>query len=143
MIESIEFEWKEKQEELRLLGLEKKEQQALHIERRKMEVLAKLRDAGGPFVSCEEVRNYMDHAKNEDEAQKRLRDEITFQRDSSKSLPRSSHLFKIMTTDKTTKKRRVLSAAGFADNLERLLNISGGKQTVTVQDFRAAMSNSL
>ena len=76
--------------------------------------------------------------KNEDKAQKRFCDEITFQRNSSKSLLCSSHLFKIMTTDKTTKKRRLLSAAGFADNLERLLNISGGKQTVTLEDFRAA-----
>ena len=76
--------------------------------------------------------------KNEDKAQKRFCDEITFQRNSSKSLLCSSHLFKIMTTDKTTKKRRLLSAAGFVDNLERLLNISGGKQTVTLEDFRAA-----
>ena len=43
-----------------------------------------------------------------------------------------------MTTDKTTKKRILFSAAGFADNLERLLNISGGDQTVTLEDFRAA-----
>ena len=74
--------------------------------------------------------------KNEDKAQKRFSDEITFHRDSSKSLPWSSHLFKIMTTDKPTKKRRLLSAAGLADNLERLLNISRGKQTVTVEDFQ-------
>ena len=41
-----------------------------------------------------------------------------------------------MTIDKTTKKRRLFSAAGFADNLERLLNISGGKRTVTLEEFR-------
>ena len=69
----------------------------------------------------------MAHMKNEEKAQKRFCDEITFQRDSLKSLPWSSHMFKIMTTDKTTKKRRLLSAAGLAENLERLLNISGGK----------------
>ena len=78
--------------------------------------------------------------KNEDKAQIRFCDEITFQRDSSKSLPWSSHLFKIMTTDKTTKKMRLLSAAGLADNLECLLNISGGKQTVTVEDFQQPMN---
>ena len=68
----------------------------------------------------------MAHIKNEDKAQKRFCDEIT------KSLPWSSHLFKIMTTYKTTKKRRLLSTAGLTDYLEHLLNISGGKQTVTV-----------
>ena len=73
--------------------------------------------------------------KNEDKAHKCFDDEITFQRDSSKSLPCSSHLLKVMMTDKTTK-RRLLSAAGFADNLDRLLNISGGKQTVIVEDFQ-------
>ena len=81
----------------------------------------------------------MAHMKNEDKAQKRFCDEITFQRDSSKSLPWSSHLFKIMTTDKTTKKRRLLSAAGLADNLERLLNISGRKQTVTFEDIQQSV----
>ena len=29
-----------------------------------------------------------------------------------------------------------MSAAGLADNLERLLNISGGKQTVTFENFQ-------
>ena len=56
--------------------------------------------------------------KNEDMEQKRFCEEIT--------------------TGKTTKNRRLYSAAGFADNLEHLLNISGGKQTVTLEDFRAA-----
>ena len=74
----------------------------------------------------------MAHMKNEDKAQKHFCNEITFQRDSSKPLLCSSLLFKIMTTDKTTKKRRLLSAAGLADNLEHQLNIS----VVTVEDFQ-------
>ena len=70
----------------------------------------------------------MAHMKNEYKAHKCFGDE--------KSLPWSSHMFKIMTTDKTTTKRRLVSAAGLAENLESLLNISGGKQTVTVEDFQ-------
>ena len=42
---NVEFEWKEKQEE-----------QELNIKGRKMEVLAILRAAGGPFVSFKKVR---------------------------------------------------------------------------------------
>ena len=45
MIKNIEFEWNEKQKE-----------QELNIKGRKMEVLAILRDAGGPFVSFKKVR---------------------------------------------------------------------------------------
>ena len=33
-----------------------------------------------------------------------------------------------------------MSAAGLADNLERLLNISGGKQTVIVEDIQQSVA---
>ena len=55
----------------------------------------------------------------------------------------SSLLFKIMTTDKTTKKRRLFSAAGFADNLERLLNISDGNRLLHLRNFAQSVNLSI
>ena len=84
----------------------------LEHQKKEMAVLAILRDAGAHSLISRRCGGYnMADMKNEDYAQKRFCDEITFQRDSSKSLICSSLLFKIMTTDKTTKKRRLFSAA--------------------------------
>ena len=54
-------QWKQKQSELELAGLDKKEAIAITTEKKKNRDLAKLKSMGGPFVSSEEVDSFMDN----------------------------------------------------------------------------------
>ena len=97
-------EWSAKQESLPIPGLSKKEALKLHVDQRKFAILSRLKQDGGPFSNAEEVETFMeDHKEDKAQAQKRMRDEITYARDTSTSLPRQHHLFKIMRKDEITK----------------------------------------
>ena len=110
LVDEIRSEWTAKQDELREAGLSKKEAQKLNIDQRKLTILARLKEAGGPFMHADEVDGYMERNETETErAQKRMRDEITYARDTSKSLPHQYQLFKILNPDHTTKKLTLFS----------------------------------
>ena len=118
VLEQINNEWSTKQESLRIAGLSKKEALKLHVDQRKFAILSRLKQDGGPFSNAEEVKTFMkDHKEDKAQAQKRMRDEITYARDTSTSLPRQHHLFK----DHVTKKRRVKNVDEFAESLKILL----------------------
>ena len=95
VIEQINSEWTNKQEELRIAGLSKKEALKLHIDQRKLAILQQLKDNGGPFSSAEQVEEFVlkigNTKKDRLKAQKRLRNEVTYARDTSTSLPRVHH----------------------------------------------------
>ena len=50
-----------------------------------------LKKDGGPFTNAEQVETFLDNVNDENRkmAQKRLRDEVTYARDTSTSLPRA------------------------------------------------------
>lgn len=139
VIENLEAEWNQKQQSLREVGLSKKEAQKLNVDQRKLIILEKLKLAGGPFTSAEQIDSYLEIEKDQKVAQKRLREEVTYARDTSTSLPRVHQLFKMMSVDKTTRKRKLLSATDFATNLKTLLGNSSTQCTITMEDFRNAL----
>ena len=79
----------------------------------------------------------MNMVKDLVKAQKRMRNEITYFRDTCNSLPRNCNLFKIMITDNNTRKGRVMTADEFAVNLNILLGKSAERSTITFSDFQA------
>ena len=137
VLEQINNEWSAKQESLRIAGLSKKEALKLHVNQRKFAILSRLKQDGGPFSNAEEVETFM---KDKAQAQKRVSAEITCARDTSTSLPRQHHLFKIMRKDDVTKKR-VKNVDEFAESLKILLGNAKKHQVVTVDDFRRALNN--
>ena len=142
IIDNIELQWSDKQDVLRREGLKKKEQQSMKLETSKLKTLERLRASWGPFVSMEEVKSYMTTAEAEAaEKQKRLRDEVTFQRDSSRSLPRTHHFFRVMRVCPITKSRQQLTANALADNLMKYLDLSSAKPSATFEKFSEALSN--
>ena len=140
IIENIHSEWSEKQESLREAGLTKKQAKKHHVDQRKLDILDRLKQVGGPFTHAEEIDTYL-CLRNVDakHKQKRLRDEITYARDTSSSLPRAHELFKIMQVDQRTKRRRVKSAEEFAINLRTLLGKSSQRSSVSIDDFCRAL----
>ena len=73
----------------------------------------------------------------------RMKTEIVYYRDSSRSLPRASLLLKIMTVDAVTKRRRTMTAEEFAVNLRTLLTRTNTKTKVTIEGFRDAIKKSV
>ena len=138
-IERIEAKWNKRQEELHKSGLTSKEQQALHIANRRNTILESLKKEGGPFTNCIEVEEYLKSEQDPLIAQKRMRNEITYFRDTCTSLPRTCNLFKIMTVDSSTRKRRVMTANEFSVNLNILLGKSSERSTISFSDFQAAI----
>ena len=146
IIDTLELEWSEKQERLRAEGLKKKEQQSLRLEESRIKTLSLLREAGGPFVTASEVLDYtadLDDT-NELEKQKRLANEIKYLRDTSRSLPRSHPLFRMMTVCPQSKKRTKLNAQGFASNLVKYLSLASCDSVVAnVNNFEMAVKKLL
>ena len=93
-----------------------------------------------PFVSVEEVDEYLEDASVADEnKQKRMRAEITYARDTCVSLPQAHAFFKIFDT--SVKPRRLLTAAQFGQNLKLFLGKTAGRSYVELQEFRDAVTS--
>ena len=100
IMDDIKAEWKVKQKDLLEIGLSRKENKLLHTENRKLAFLDRIKAQGGPFSSAKEIDNYLlttnDNLKTKTN---RMRDEVTYVRDTSSSLPKNSPVFRIMTTE--------------------------------------------
>ena len=138
ILAKIKFQWIERQKELQTYGLTKKEADLLKIENRKLNILDKLKSQGGPFTSDEQVQKYLDNSKDSTkEKLSRMKDEVTYARDTCSSLPKSNPIFRIMKTQGTT--RRMLTSEEFGNNLKALLGKTKQRHSVTLEDFRAAL----
>ena len=144
-IEKINSEWTAKQDELRRAGCLKKEAQKLHVDQRKLDILERLKAAGGPFSNSEQVEVFVNQVKDTKKerklAQKRLREEVTYARDTSVSLPRAHLLFKMFGKDPSTNKRRLKTVEEFAQSLKVLLGNASERATVTLDDFQRALGD--
>ncbi len=88
--------------------------------------------------SAEQVDNYLQKTDDSEQVKiKRMRDEVTYARDTSVSLPRVSHVFRIFAT--VRRKRTMLTPEQFGSNLKIVLGKTTDRSTVTVMDFRTAM----
>jgi len=141
IIDALELQWSEKQENLRAEGLKKKEQQSLRLEEARMKTLSILRAAGGPFVTSAEVLEYTaDETAIQLEKQKRLANEVKYHRDTSRSLPRSHPLFRMMAVCPQTKKRSKMSVHELEANLVKYLNLaSRGSTVANIDTFEMAV----
>ena len=123
---------------MKLLSLTKKEEKAWLMEQRKLDILDELKEEGGPFTCSEQVDEYLLCSKiGADKKAKRMRNEVTYARDTSVSVPRSSPYFRIFNT--SIKPRRLLTAEEFGSNLKEYLGKKSGRKIVTLAEYRAAI----
>ena len=133
-IHNIKVRWKIRQEQCKAEALTEKEEKKLRVENRKLNILEKLRAQGGPFVSSDEVDAYLGDTTIDIKAKSsRMRDEVTYARDTNTALPRTHPMFKIMNT--TVTPRRLLTPHEFGENLKMFFGKKEGRTFVTLQDF--------
>ena len=69
-----------------------------------MLILDRLKEQNGPFTSVEGIDEYLQSKLSDKEKQQRLRDEVTYARDTSVSIPRATPFFKIYDTTVTPRR---------------------------------------
>ena len=122
-------------------GATEKEALALLKEKKRLELMAKLKTEGGPFTRDEDVSHYMETEVDAVKQQKRLKMEVQFARESSKYLPKTDPLFRIQIT-LPNKWRRDKTAEEFSIALKALLGRrSDCDSVVTLEQFRASLRN--
>ena len=120
--------------------MDKKEAKLLNIENRKLKILDKLKLRNGPFTSEEEVQDYLDNSKDSPKDKlSRMKDEVTYARDTCSSLPKSSPIFRIYNTQ--GRKRTLLTPDEYGRNLKILLGKTQNRHSVTLEDFREALAS--
>ena len=141
-IKMLKVSWSDRQQEMHKAALTIKEQKNWNVEQRKLDILDRLKAQNGPFTCTEEVDEYLISKKfSDNEKQKRMRDEITYARDTSQSLPRASPFFKIYDT--TVTPRRLFTAEQFGNNLKLYLGKRSERLKVSLDDFRLAVDKCL
>ena len=134
IIDDIKAKWKVKQKDLQEINLNN----LLHVEKRKLANLDSIRAQGGPFSSAEEIDNYLlttdDNLKTKTNL---MRDEVTYARDTSSSLPKNSPVFRIITTEGG--KRKLPTPEQFAQNLKLLLGKRNQRNNIKLADFQRVL----
>ena len=139
-IAEIKYQWNTRQQELQSIGLDKKEANLLQVENRKLNILDKLKKQGGPFTSDEQIQVYLVDSKDPLKVKlSRMKDEVTYARDTCSSLPKSNPIFRIFNTQ--GRKRTMLTPEDFGNNLKILLGKTQQRHTVTLDDFREALTS--
>ena len=95
IMDNFTLEWNKRQQDLRAAGLTRKESNLLHVENRKLNILDRLKAQGGPFTAAEHVDHYLENTTDDLKMKtKRMKDEMTYARDTSVSLPRTCNAFR-------------------------------------------------
>ena len=139
-IKRVKREWSDRQAKMREAGLSKKETDQLKKENTKMKILEKLKEEGGPFTNADEIDQYMARKDIDETAkQKRMKNEVKYARDSTRSIPAAGILFRIMKQDNVTQKLITMSALEFAENLKVVLGKKESRGEVSMEDFLLAL----
>ena len=138
IMDNIKATWKKRQLELEKIGLTRKEAYNLHVENRKLNILEKLKERGGPFTSSEQIDDYLQSQEDDKAKINRLRDEVVYARDTSSSLPKANPVFRIFQTTEG-RKRKMFTVEQFGNNLKILLGKKNQRNTVTLADFQKAL----
>ena len=121
------------------LGAGEKQVVAQSKERKRLDMLEKLKADNGPFTDADMVREYMDNSDICDKLkQNRLKLEVQFARESSTTLPSVDPIFKIQVT-LPTKKRREKTAEEFAISLMAYLGKKSEKSSMEYTMFKNSL----
>ena len=120
-------------------GADEKQVVAQAKERKRLDMLEKLKVADGPFTDADMVKEYLENRDMTDKVkQSRLKLEVQFARESSTTLPSVDPLFKIQVT-LPTKKRRDKTAAEFATSLMAYLGKKSDRACMEYTMFKSSL----
>ena len=139
----LELQWQEKMKAKFATGADEKQIVAQAKERKRLDMLEKLKDLGGPFTDADMVRDFLGLPDIPDKfKQKRLKLEVQFARESSTTLPSVDPIFKIQVT-LPTKKRRDKTAEEFAISLMAYLGKKAEKASMEYNIFKTSLEKYL
>ena len=128
----VELKWAKQTQEKFEKGAEQKQEMAQRIERRRLNMLDKLKCKGGPFTDSDEVEEFLaDQSVDKNTKQQRMKLEIQFARESTTLLPKVDPIFRIMVT-LPSGKRRTKSAYEFG---EALMSYLGRRKDRTMLEY--------
>ena len=111
-------------------------------ERKRLDVMAKLKASVGPFTSAEEVEAYLKTDVNIKAKQQRTKMELQFARHSSTMLPKVDPIFRVQVT-MLNQKRRDTSAEEFGESLMVFLGKKEEKAILEYDSFVSSLENML
>ena len=135
-----EYGWLESQKQKFKEGADQKEEVAQRNERRRLDMLDKLKSNGGPFTDSREVEIFLEVTNLDDRAkQQRLKLEIQFARESSTLLPSVDPIFKIMKTQPNGK-RKMKTAHEFGEALMSFLGKRSDRTMIEYNKFQETLN---
>lgn len=137
----VELAWSEKMKEKIKQGYSEKQVVGQTKERKRLDMLEALKEAGGPFTDAAAVQAYLDLENVEMNAKKkqsRLKLELRFARESSTTLPQADPIFRIQVT-LPSKKRRDKTASEFGESLMVFLGKKSDKSVIEYTKFKESL----
>ena len=134
----LELNWQEETKRKFANGAEEKQLVAQGKERKRLELLAKLKEDGGPFTDADQMQEYLDSSLAEGVKQARLKKELQFSRESSTTLPSVDPLFRIQVT-LPSGKRRDKNPAEFAASLMAFLGKKADSVDLPYLTFKTSL----
>ena len=120
VMDDIKAEWKVKHKDLQEIELSRKKVICSTLKTGKLAILDRIKAQGVPLSSAEEIDNYLLTTDNNLKTKTNsMKDEVTYDRDTSSSLPKNSPVFRMMTKEGGI--RKLLTPEQFAQNLKVLL----------------------
>ena len=142
-VKELKMSWNKSMKEKFAAGVNEKQALAMIQEGKRLDILHKLKNEGGPFTSAQEVDIFMSSNLKEEIKKKRMKLEIKFARDSSTYLPKNDALFKIQI-QLPNKHRRDKHAEEYAIALRAILGKRSDTQSsVTLEHFRNSLDKTL
>ena len=139
-VRELKLSWSKQMNEKFKTGTTEKEAVAMQKERKRLEMMEKLKKCGGPFTSAEDVDEFMEVEKESSKKQRRLKLEVQFARESSTCLPKTNPLFRIQVT-LPNKSRRDKTDLEFCVALKAILGKRSESSTVSMDQFRNSLEN--
>ena len=135
----MELDWLKRQKEKIAEGAETKPEIAQRTERKRLDMLDKLKSSGGQFTDSQEVELFLKDTKLDDKSkQQRLMLEIQFARESSTYLPSVDPIFRVMVTQPNGK-RRTKTAVEFGEALMAFLGKRSDRTMLHYNKFQETL----
>ena len=135
----VELNWSKDMKTKFQSGADQKQEMAQRKERKRLDMLDKLKTLGGPFTDSGEVEKVLaDETLNENAKQQRMKLEVQFARESTTLLPKVDPIFRIQIT-LPSGKRRMKTAQEFGEALMSYLGKRSDRATLEYERFQDSL----
>ena len=136
----VELRWSRQMTERFEKGAEEKQEMAQRNERKRLDMLDKLKSIGGPFTDSGDVEQFLEEPTLDDSAkQQRMKLEVQFARESTTLLPKVDPIFRIMMT-LPNGKRRLKTAQEFGEALMAYLGKRSDRTLLEYEKFQESLN---